>query len=110
VAAATTVVPFNDLDAVAAALNAAPGEYAALLVEPVAANMGLVPPEPGYLEGLARICREAGTLLVFDEVITGFRVAAGGAQERYGVAPDITILGKIIGGDCRSVPMARGGS
>jgi glutamate-1-semialdehyde 2,1-aminomutase len=98
VAAATTVVPFNDLDAVAGALAAAPGEHAAVLVEPVAANMGLVPPEPGYLEGLARLCREAGALLVFDEVITGFRVAAGGAQERYGVTPDITILGKIIGG------------
>ncbi|HEX7878426.1 MAG TPA: glutamate-1-semialdehyde 2,1-aminomutase [Candidatus Eisenbacteria bacterium] len=98
VAAATTVVPFNDLEAVAAALRGAPGEYAAVLVEPVAANMGLVPPADGYLEGLARLCSDAGTLLVFDEVITGFRVAPGGAQERYGVTPDITILGKIIGG------------
>jgi glutamate-1-semialdehyde 2,1-aminomutase len=98
VAAATTVVPFNDLAAVAAALRAHPGEYAAILVEPVAANMGLVPPAPGYLEGLARLARESGALLVFDEVITGFRVAPGGAQERYGVRPDITVLGKIIGG------------
>ena len=98
VAELTTVVPYNDLSAVEAALLAHPGEYAAILVEPVAANMGLVLPEPGYLEGLARLARAAGVLLVFDEVITGFRIAPGGAQERYGVAADITILGKIIGG------------
>jgi glutamate-1-semialdehyde 2,1-aminomutase len=98
VAALTTVVPYNDLGAVQAALDAHPGEFAALLVEPVAANMGLVLPAPGYLEGLRRLTRDAGVLLVFDEVITGFRVAPGGAQEYYGVAPDITILGKIIGG------------
>jgi glutamate-1-semialdehyde 2,1-aminomutase len=98
VAEQTTVVPYNDLSAVEAALKAHPGEYAAILVEPVAANMGLVLPEPGYLEGLARLARAAQVLLVFDEVISGFRVAAGGAQERYGVAADITILGKIIGG------------
>ncbi|TPW16013.1 MAG: glutamate-1-semialdehyde 2,1-aminomutase, partial [bacterium] len=98
VAELTTVVPYNDLVAVEAALKAHPGEYAAMLIEPVAANMGVVPPAPGYLEGLARLARASGTLLVFDEVITGFRVAPGGAQERYGVAADITILGKIIGG------------
>mgnify|MGYP000163563768 CR=1 FL=1 len=98
VAELTTVVPYNDLKAVEAALHAHPSEYAAILVEPVAANMGLVLPEPGYLEGLARLARAAGVLLVFDEVITGFRISPGGAQERYGVAADITILGKIIGG------------
>lgn len=98
VADQTTVVPYNDLLAVEAALASHPGEYAAILVEPVAANMGVVLPEPGYLEGLAGLARRAGVLLVFDEVISGFRVAAGGAQERYGVAADITILGKIIGG------------
>jgi glutamate-1-semialdehyde 2,1-aminomutase len=98
VAALTTVVPYNDVGAVRAALDAHPGEYAALLVEPVAANMGLVLPGPGYLEDLRALTREAGVLLVFDEVITGFRVAPGGAQELYGVTPDITVLGKIIGG------------
>lgn len=98
IAALTTVVPYNDLAAVEAALTARPREFAALLVEPVAANMGLVPPEPGYLEGLRRLATEHGTLLVFDEVISGFRVAAGGAQELYGVRPDLTVLGKIIGG------------
>lgn len=98
VAAMTTVVPYNDLATVEAALRAHPGAYAALLVEPIAANMGLVLPEPGYLEGLRRLATDHGALLVFDEVISGFRVAAGGAQELYGVRPDLTILGKIIGG------------
>ena len=97
-AALTTVVPYNDLAAVEAALKAHPGEYAALLVEPVAANMGLVPPRPGYLEGLRQLATAHGVLLVFDEVISGFRLARGGAQEHFGVTPDLTVLGKIIGG------------
>ena len=71
---------------------------AAIVVEPVAGNMGVVPPEPGFLEALRALCDESGALLLFDEVITGFRVARGGAQERYGVRPDVTILGKIVGG------------
>ena len=69
-----------------------------MIVEPVAANMGVVPPQPGFLEGLRRLTEAAGALLVFDEVITGFRVAPGGAQELYGVRPDLTVLGKVIGG------------
>src|SRR5207244_8264546 len=69
-----------------------------ILFEPVAANMGAVPPEPGFLEALRDLCDASGALLVFDEVITGFRVARGGAQERFGVTPDLTILGKIVGG------------
>lgn len=97
-AALTTVVPYNDPGAMERALAARPGEYAAILVEPVAANMGLVPPADGYLQELRRLADEHGALLVFDEVITGFRVAAGGAQERYGVRADLTVLGKIIGG------------
>jgi len=96
VARETLVIPYNDLDAAAEALAGA--DVAALIVEPVAANMGVVPPAPGYLEGLRRLTREHGTVLVFDEVITGFRVARGGAQERYAVSPDLTVLGKIIGG------------
>ena len=71
---------------------------AAILVEPVAGNMGVVPPAPGFLEALRLLCDACGALLVFDEVITGFRVARGGAQERFGVMPDLTILGKIVGG------------
>ncbi len=96
VTADTVVAPFNDLEAVAEASSDAP--LAAVLVEPVAGNMGVVPPEPGFLEGLRRICDDTGALLVFDEVITGFRVARGGAQERFGVGADLTILGKIVGG------------
>ncbi len=95
-AASTVVVPWNDRDAVARALEE--HEVAALLAEPVAANMGVVPPADGFLEFLRTATREAGTLLVFDEVITGFRVARGGAQELYGVEPDLTILGKVLGG------------
>ena len=75
-----------------------PGEIAAVLVEPVAANMGLVLPRPGFLETLREITAADGALLVFDEVITGFRVAPGGAQERFGIAPDLTCLGKVVGG------------
>ena len=97
-AADTIVVPYNDLDAAAEAVMRHGEGLAAIIVEPVAANMGVVPPEPGYLETLRRLCDVSGALLVFDEVITGFRVARGGAQERYGVLPDLTVLGKIVGG------------
>jgi glutamate-1-semialdehyde 2,1-aminomutase len=94
----TIVCPFNDVDAVAAAVAQYGEGLAAVLVEPVAGNMGVVPPEPGFLDVLRRLCDASGALLVFDEVITGFRVARGGAQERFGVTPDLTILGKIVGG------------
>jgi glutamate-1-semialdehyde 2,1-aminomutase len=97
-AALTVALPFNDLEAVARTLDARRGEVAAVLVEPVAGNMGVVPPAPGFLEGLREACTRHGALLIFDEVITGFRVAFGGAQARYGVRPDLTCLGKIIGG------------
>jgi glutamate-1-semialdehyde 2,1-aminomutase len=90
--------PYNELPAVATALAAHPGRVAAVIVEPVAGNMGVVTPVPGFLAGLRRLCSEHGALLVFDEVITGFRVAPGGAQELYGVRPDLTVLGKIVGG------------
>jgi glutamate-1-semialdehyde 2,1-aminomutase len=95
-AAGTVVVPWNDRDAVAAAL--AEHEAAALLAEPVPANMGVVPPGEGFLEFLREATREHGALLVFDEVISGFRVARGGAQELYDIEPDLTVLGKVIGG------------
>lgn len=98
VASDTIVVPFNDLAAVGRAVETSPGRIAAVIVEPVAANMGVVLPADGYLEGLRHMCTEAGALLIFDEVVTGFRVAAGGAQERWGVRPDLTILGKVLGG------------
>jgi glutamate-1-semialdehyde 2,1-aminomutase len=98
VTANTIVCPFNDIDAAAAALAQYGEGLAAILVEPVAGNMGVVPPRDGYLDALRRLCNASGALLVFDEVITGFRVARGGAQERFGVSPDITILGKIVGG------------
>ncbi len=97
-AAQTLVVPYNDLDAVREAMAAHPGEVAAIIVEPIAGNMGVIPPATGYLEGLRAICDEHGALLMFDEVITGFRASKGGAQEKYGVRPDLTVLGKIIGG------------
>ena len=94
----TTVLPYNDLEAVRD-LFAREGEvFAAVILEPVAGNMGCVPPAEGYLQGLRDITSEYGTLLVFDEVMTGFRLARGGAQERFGVTPDLTCLGKIIGG------------
>jgi len=98
VAGDTIVLPYNDIDAVAAAVAEYGEGLAAILVEPVAGNMGVVPPAPGFLEALRALCDASGALLVFDEVITGFRVARGGAQERYGVTPDLTILGKIVGG------------
>ncbi len=92
----TIVVPYNDLAAVERALAA--GDVAAIIIEPVAGNMGLVEPAPGYLEGLRAACTKHGTLLIFDEVMTGFRVAYGGAQQRYNITPDLTTIGKIIGG------------
>jgi glutamate-1-semialdehyde 2,1-aminomutase len=98
VTADTIVCPYNDVDAVAAAVAQYGEGLAAILVEPVAGNMGVVPPEPGFLEALRTLCDASGALLVFDEVITGFRVARGGAQQRFGVIPDLTILGKIAGG------------
>ncbi len=108
VTAHTIVVPYNDVDAVAAAVAHYGEGLAAIVVEPVAGNMGVVPPAAGFLEALRQLCDASGALLVFDEVITGFRVARGGAQERYGVTPDLTILGKIVGG---GLPLAAfGGS
>jgi glutamate-1-semialdehyde 2,1-aminomutase len=95
-AAATVIVPWNDPEAVLQACERT--EFAAILAEPIPANMGVVPPAPGFLEQLRAAADDNGALLVFDEVITGFRVARGGAQELYGVKPDLTILGKVIGG------------
>lgn len=92
----THLARFNDLDSVERALAA--GDCAAVIVEPVAGNMGVVPPTDGFLPGLRRLCDRHGALLVFDEVMTGFRVARGGAQERYGVTPDLTCLGKVVAG------------
>jgi glutamate-1-semialdehyde 2,1-aminomutase len=97
-AADTLVAPYNDVDSVAALLGEHVNAVAALIVEPVAANIGVVAPLDGYLSALRRLTIEAGALLIFDEVITGFRLARGGAQEMYGVTPDLTVLGKIIGG------------
>ncbi len=94
----TAVLPYNDLDAVRAFFEERGEQTAAVILEPVAGNMGCVPPVQGYLDGLREITREYGTVLIFDEVMTGFRLARGGAQERYGVVPDMTCLGKIIGG------------
>lgn len=94
----TLLCPYNDLDAVKARFAAQGKEIAAVIVEPAAGNMGLVPPRPGFLEGLRELCTRHGSLLIFDEVITGFRASYGGAQARYGVTPDLTTLGKIIGG------------
>ncbi len=95
-AAATVIVPWNDVEALEAAVRE--HAFAALLAEPVPANMGVVPPDAGFLEALRRLATDSGALLVFDEVITGFRVSRGGAQELYGVMPDLTIMGKIVGG------------
>jgi glutamate-1-semialdehyde 2,1-aminomutase len=94
----TIVVPFNDLDAMRAAFDDNPDQIAAVILEPIPANMGVVLPRPAYLPVLRSICDEHDTLLVFDEVITGFRVARGGAQQLFGVRPDLTCLGKIAGG------------
>jgi glutamate-1-semialdehyde 2,1-aminomutase len=103
-AATTVVVPWNDREAVSRALAEHP--VAALLAEPIAANMGVVPPADGFLEFLRGATREEGALLIFDEVITGFRVARGGAQELYGVDPDLTVLGKVIGGGLPAAALA----
>lgn len=98
VAALTITVPFNDIAAVRAAFAANPGEIAAVILEPVPANAGLYLPEPGFLEALRATCTREGAVLIFDEVMTGFRVAPGGAQEIFGIVPDLTALGKVIGG------------
>lgn len=97
-AAETLNARFNDLESVQQLFEAHPNAIAGILLEPVAGNMGCIPPEPGFLEGLRKLADETGACLIFDEVMTGFRVAPGGAQARYGVTPDITCLGKIIGG------------
>jgi glutamate-1-semialdehyde 2,1-aminomutase len=100
VAADTLTVPWGDLEAIRAlyAAEELAGTIACVIIEPVAGNMGVVPPPPGYLEGIRAITRDGGSLLIFDEVITGFRLGIGGAQGRFGVTPDLTCLGKIIGG------------
>ncbi|HML23414.1 MAG TPA: glutamate-1-semialdehyde 2,1-aminomutase [Aggregatilinea sp.] len=94
----TLTAPYNDLDAVRALFERFPDQIAAIIVEPVAGNMGVVLPEPGFLQGLRVLTQQHGALLIFDEVMTGFRVALGGAQAAYGVLPDLTTLGKVIGG------------
>ncbi|MCG6981358.1 MAG: glutamate-1-semialdehyde 2,1-aminomutase [Deltaproteobacteria bacterium] len=94
----TLSLRFNDLDQVVTVMQEQGKDVAAIILEPVAGNMGVVPPKPGFLEGLRHWCNETGALLIFDEVMTGFRVALGGAQERFGVQPDLTCLGKVIGG------------
>ena len=94
----TIALPFNDLDAVREAFRKNPGEIAAVILEPIPANAGLFFPLPGFLAGLREECSAHGALLIFDEVMTGFRVARGGAQELYGIRPDLTALGKVIGG------------
>ena len=94
----TALLPFNDLDQVRSLFQERGEEFAAIILEPVMGNAGLIPPEPGFLEGLREVASEYGAVLIFDEVMTGFRVARGGAQERYGVTPDLTTLGKVIGG------------
>jgi glutamate-1-semialdehyde 2,1-aminomutase len=103
VTAHTIVCPYNDIDRAAEAVAHYGEGLAGIIVEPIAGNMGVVPPAPGFLQALRQLCDAAGALLIFDEVISGFRVARGGAQEIYGVTPDLTILGKIVGG---GVPLA----
>ncbi|MBA1146852.1 glutamate-1-semialdehyde 2,1-aminomutase [Ectothiorhodospiraceae bacterium WFHF3C12] len=98
VVAGTLTLPFNDAEAVRAAFEQYGDDIAAVMVEPVAGNMNCIPPVPGFLETLRECCDKAGSLLIFDEVMTGFRVGLGGAQGHYGVTPDITCLGKVIGG------------
>jgi len=97
-AAATIVLPYNDRSALTYAFAQHAGRIAAVIVEPVAANVGVIPPEPGFLEDIRALTRHDGSLLILDEVITGFRLGPGGAQARYGIQPDLTTLGKIIGG------------
>lgn len=94
----TLTVPYNDPGAVEEAFSKGSDRIAAVIVEPVAANMGVIPPEAGFLEKLRKLCTEHGSVLIFDEVVTGFRVSPGGAQELYGVRPDLTCLGKVLGG------------
>ena len=96
--APTLLASYNDLSSVARLFDANPGAVAGLIVEPIAGNMGTVLPEPGFLQGLRGLCDRHGSMLIFDEVMTGFRVAPGGAQSLYGITPDLTCLGKIIGG------------
>jgi glutamate-1-semialdehyde 2,1-aminomutase len=98
VAARTLVVPYNDLQAVADVMKRVGDQVACVIVEPIAGNMGCVRPVQGYLEGLRALCTQHGAVLIFDEVMTGFRVARGGAQDRYKVTPDLTTLGKVVGG------------
>ncbi len=98
VAAQTLNLPFNELQPVADAFSTYPGQIAAVIIEPVAGNMGCIPPEPGFLDGLRTMTHDHGALLIFDEVMTGFRVSRGGAQSLYDIDPDLTTLGKIIGG------------
>ena len=94
----TIVLPYNDLEAVQDAFSQSPDDIAAIIVEPYPANCGLILPEDGYLEGLRKACSDNGTVLIFDEVMTGFRLGIGGVQERTGITPDLTAMGKIIGG------------
>lgn len=94
----TLTAPYNDLQAIKDLVASNPDQVAAVILEPVAGNMGCVPPQPGYLEGLRELCTRHGIVLILDEVMTGFRLAPGGAQELYGIQPDLTTLGKIIGG------------
>ena len=94
----TMTVPYNDLASVEEAFAHVGHQIACIIVEPVAGNMNCIPPAPGFLDGLRRLCDDHGALLIFDEVMTGFRVALGGAQQRYGIKPDLTTLGKVIGG------------
>ncbi|MBI2829673.1 MAG: glutamate-1-semialdehyde 2,1-aminomutase, partial [Chloroflexi bacterium] len=94
----TLTAPYNNFDAVTRLFDRYPKDIAAVILEPVAANMGVVPPKPGFLAGLRKLTRDSGALLIFDEVITGFRVHYSGAQSLYGIVPDLTCLGKIIGG------------
>lgn len=97
-AASTLTAPYNDLEAVKALFEENPGEVAGVMLEPIVGNSGFIPPEPGFLAGLRELTREHGALLVFDEVMTGFRIAYGGVQEKFGITPDLTTLGKVIGG------------
>lgn len=94
----TLLAPYNDLDAVKALFEALPEQIAAIIIEPVAGNMGCIPPQPNFLEGLRQLCDQYGTLLIFDEVMTGFRLAPGGAQEYLGIRADIVTYGKVLGG------------
>ena len=94
----TVTLPYNDIAAVKEAFNHIGGQIACIIVEPVAGNMNCIPPVPGFLEGLREVCDEYGSVLIFDEVMTGFRVALGGAQAHYGIRPDMTTLGKVVGG------------